>query len=127
MVRGLANFFVKIMDRYLPDPFLFAVILTIIMYFAALFLTPAGAFQLVDYWANGLWGILAFTMQICVVLVTGAALVQTSAVTKGLNKLCSVIKTPKAAYAFTVLISMLASLLSWGVGLIVGAFVARQM
>lgn len=127
MVRGMANFFVRIMERYLPDPFLFAVILTFVVYFAGLFLTPSTPFQLVDYWAGGLWGILAFTMQICIVLVTGAALVQTPAVTKGLNKLCSVIKTPKAAYAFTVFISSLASLLSWGVGLIVGAFIARQM
>lgn len=127
MVRVMANFFVRIMERYLPDPFLFAVILTFVVYFAALFLTPTTALELVDLWAKGLWGILAFTMQICLVLVTGAALVQTNAVTKALNKLCSVIQTPKAAYAFTVLISSLASLLSWGVGLIVGAFIARQM
>lgn len=127
MVRSMANFFVRIMERYLPDPFLFAVILTFVVFLAALFLTPSTSFDLIDFWAGGLWGILAFTMQICLVLVTGAALVRTPAVTKGLNRLCAVINTPKAAYAFTVFISALASLLSWGVGLIVGAFIARQM
>ncbi|WP_241236309.1 short-chain fatty acid transporter [Brevibacillus marinus] len=127
MIRGMAQFFVKIMERYLPDPFLFAVILTFVVFLAGLLLTPSTPFQLIDYWAGGLWGILAFTMQICLVLVTGAALVQTPLVTKGLNRLCSVVKTPKAAYAFTVFVSAVASLISWGVGLIVGAFIARQM
>ncbi|HZG17348.1 MAG TPA: TIGR00366 family protein [Candidatus Bathyarchaeia archaeon] len=127
MIRSTANFFVRVMERYLPDPFLFAVILTFVVYAAALIMTPNSALDLIDYWSGGLWGILAFTMQICLVLVTGAALVKTPAVTNGLNRLCSVVNTPRAAYAFTVLISALANLLSWGVGLVVGAVIAQQM
>jgi short-chain fatty acids transporter len=127
MIRIMANFFVRIMERYLPDPFLLALLLTFVVYLAALFMTPSTPLQLIDYWSNGLWGLLAFTMQMSIVLVTGTALVRTAAVTKGLNRLCSVVKTPKAAYAFTVFISAVACLLSWAVGLIVGAFIAREM
>ncbi|UFJ39475.1 TIGR00366 family protein [Brevibacillus humidisoli] len=127
MVRGFSHFFVRVMERYLPDPFLFATILTFVVFGTAWILTPSSPLQLVDYWAEGLWSLLVFTMQISIALVTGTALVRTKAVTKGLNFLSSLAKTPKAAYGLTALIAGVASLVSWAIGLVVGAFVARQM
>lgn len=127
MVRSMANFFVRLMERYLPDAFLFATLLTFVVFIGAWVLTPTSPAKLIDYWANGLWSLLVFTMQISISLVTGTALVKTRAVTKLLNSLASLARTPKAAYALTAFIAGVASLVSWAIGLVVGAFVARQM
>ena len=39
MLKKFTNFCVKLVDKYLPDPFLFAIILTFVVYVAAIVFT----------------------------------------------------------------------------------------
>ena len=70
-MKTLVRFFVRVMQRYLPDAYLFAVVLTLVAFLAAWGLTDSGFMKVVTSWGNGLWGILAFAMQMTLIVVTG--------------------------------------------------------
>jgi short-chain fatty acids transporter len=70
-MRALTRFFVAIMQKYLPDAFLFAVILTFIAFGAAWVFTDKGFIDIVNAWGNELWGLLAFAIQVILIVVTG--------------------------------------------------------
>lgn len=74
MLNRVANFFVRLCERWMPDPFVFCVLLTAICYGLAWWKTPASAVALVGHWYKGLWEILPFAMQMVLVLLTGYTL-----------------------------------------------------
>ena len=57
-----------IMERYLPDPYIFVAILTLIVFLLGLGLTDSGPLDMVVHWGDGFWGLLSFTMQMVIVL-----------------------------------------------------------
>ena len=75
-MKVLSNFFTKIVNRWLPDAFLFAIILTLVVFVAALLVTDNTPIDMLVYWGSdtGFWGLLSFTMQMCLVVVLGTAL-----------------------------------------------------
>ena len=61
MLKKFTNFCVKLVDRYLPDPFLFAIVLTLVVYVAAVIFTQQTPIQVLEYWGDfseGFWGLL---------------------------------------------------------------------
>ena len=80
MFKKFTNGCVRVMNRWLPDPFLFAIILTIVVFIAAMIGTQQSPIQLIWTWggmggtATGMWNLLAFSMQMALVLVLGSAL-----------------------------------------------------
>ena len=78
MIKRFSNGCVKIMNRWLPDPFLFAIILTIVVFIAAMVGTQQNPVELVWAWGgkgasgDGFWGLLSFSMQMALVLVLGS-------------------------------------------------------
>ena len=71
MFKRFTNACVRVVNRWLPDAFLFAVILTFVVYVAAMFATGMGPIKVLAAWGNsdGFWGLLAFSMQMALVLV----------------------------------------------------------
>ena len=67
-------------EKYTPDPLVFAVFLTVIMLVLVLVFTDAGPGGAVSAWGNGLHGLLAFTMQMCLMVVTAHVLAHTGPV-----------------------------------------------
>jgi len=116
-------------ERWVPSPFLFAVILTLIAYVAAIAFTPDGPYQNIQNWYDGFWSLLTFAMQMVLILVTGYAVADSDLVSSYLNKLASVPDTNTQAAALVAAVSLLFGYFHWGIGLIVGAifaiFVAR--
>ena len=127
MLKKIARFFVGVTEKYMPDPYLFAVILTAIVFIASLVFTDATPFNLISIWGNGLWGLLAFTMQMCTIIVFGTAFAKTPAIEKVLDWFCNKAKKPTHAYFMASFVAGLFSLLCWSTGLIVGAFMAREL
>src|SRR5689334_10591180 len=111
----------------MPDPFLFAVLLTILTYALALVAGPKGPLALVGAWYGGIWKILEFAIQMTLVLVAGYTLAQAPLVRKGLAKIAGTARTPARAIAITVLVAMAAAFLNWGFGLVCAALLAREM
>ena len=126
-MRTLARPFIVFVERFYPDPFVFAIALTFVVYVMALVLTDASAVDALAAWGAGLAGLLEFIAQIAIVLITAHALAHTDPAQRLLKRLGSVPTTPAMAYALVAAIAGIASLFSWGFGLVAGAIVARQV
>ncbi len=125
--RKITEFFVTIVQRYLPDPFLFAVLLTFITFFLGIVITNQSPIQMLDHWGSGLWSLLTFAMQMSLILITGHTLALTAPVKRLLQSMARIPKTPGAAIMTVTLVSACASYLNWGFGLVVGALYAREL
>jgi short-chain fatty acids transporter len=112
-----------------PDPFVLAVLLTVLTFVLALTLTDTKATGLVDSWAGseGLWKFLGFSMQMCLILVTGHALASSPPVARLLAKLASLPKSAPQASALVALVAASLGVLNWGLGLVGGALIARDV
>ena len=127
MIRRIADLFSKIVRRWLPDAFLFAVILTFAVFVLGMIFEAQTPVEMIKYWGDGFWKLLAFAMQMVLVLVTGHTLAKTKIVESGLKYVAGLAKGPGQAIVITTFVALLACWINWGFGLIVGALLAREM
>jgi short-chain fatty acids transporter len=118
---------VKLVERFLPDPFIFAVILTFIVVVAAMLFTGQTPIGVVESWYGGFWNLLAFSMQMVLVLVTGTILATAPAFKKLLGKLASIPKTKIQAVLIVNFVALIACFINWGFGLVIGAVFAKEV
>ncbi|OXS60740.1 short-chain fatty acids transporter [Bacillus sp. V-88] len=126
-MKGLISLSNKIMQRYLPDPFLFVVILTLAVFGLGLIFTESSSLEMVQYWGDGFWSLLAFSMQMVLVLVTGYVLASSPLFKRFLGFLASFAKSPGSAIVIVTVVSMIASWINWGFGLVIGALFAKEL
>jgi short-chain fatty acids transporter len=126
--------------RWMPDPFVLAILLTALTALLALFFGfstgpddprpsfPERAVRLLDAWRadDGLWRFLAFGMQMCLILVTGYALAASRPVQRTIAVLADLPRSTAGAAAIVALAASLTAIVNWGMGLIVGALLARE-
>lgn len=113
-----------------PDPFVIAVLLTAVTFLVALARTESSAGELVAVWASpteGVWKFLGFSMQMCMILVTGHALAASKPVATCIEKLAALPRSGRQAAALVALIAAMLGTLNWGLGLIAGALLAREV
>jgi short-chain fatty acids transporter len=127
MLNRLASFFVRVVERWMPDPFLFCVLLTAAAYGLALGLTPAAPGDLVSHWYRGLWEILPFAMQMILILLTGYVLASSGPVRRLLVAVASLPKSQGSAVVLLTVTALLVALVNWGVALVASALLAREM
>ncbi|MFY0665574.1 MAG: short-chain fatty acid transporter [Natronospirillum sp.] len=127
MLNRASQPLVKMVDRYLPDPYIFVLLLTIIVFVAAVLFERQSPLAVVEMWGNGFWGLLTFSMQMLLVLVTGFMLASTPLVKNFLAKLATFAKTAGQAILLVTFVSLLASWINWGFGLVVGALFAKEL
>lgn len=129
MFKRFTNGCVRVVNRWLPDPFLFAVILSIVVYVAAMAATRQGPIQILYAWGNsdGFWKLLSFSMQMALVLVLGSAMASAKVCKRALGSIASLAKGKMSAIIITTLVSTICCWLNWGFGLIVGALLAKEV
>ena len=129
MFKKIVNGCVRVMNRWLPDAFLFAIILTIVVFLGAMAATGMGPVKIVDAWGNrsGFWGLLSFSMQMALVVVFGSACASAKPVKKLLSTIAGICKNNMQAIVVTTMVSTLCCWLNWGFGLIVGALLAKEV
>ena len=118
---------VRVVERFLPDPFIFCAVLTFIVFIGSVALTKASVMDAVRYWGGGFWSLLGFAMQMTLVLVTGHAMASARIVKKMLSGIASGIRGPKQAIVAVSVVSSLACVLNWGFGLVIGAIFAKEI
>ena len=123
----MIKFCVRLVQRWLPEPFIFAIILTLVAAALAMPICHQTPLEVIDHWGGGVWNLLAFAMQMALVLVCGSALASAPVVKKGISLLAAIPKTPVAAIALVTAISAVACWLNWGFGLIVGVIFAKEI
>lgn len=126
MINRILMFFVNLMQRYLPDPFTIAWIITLVVVLMAMGITGTPIMKIVNDWGVGFFGILAFAMQMTLVIVSGYALAAAPFVRGLLRTIASIPKTPGQTVIFIGFVSMILYYLNWGLGLIAGGLLARE-
>ena len=127
MFKKLTSGSVKLVERLLPDAFIFCIILTILVFILAMPLTGQGPMEMIQHWGNGVWGLLAFSMQMALVAVLGNAFATAPAIKRAIIKLAAIPKSPTMAIVMVTAISTVCCWLNWGFGLIVGAILAKEV
>jgi short-chain fatty acids transporter len=121
----------------MPDPFVIAILLTMLTAGLALVQLQSRGDEgvlvsmrtILDGWGgeSGLWRLLGFSMQMVLILVTGHALAATRAVGSLIRGLA---RWPRSTGQAAVMVSVVAcccGIVNWGLGLIVGAMLAREV
>mgnify|MGYP001501021738 FL=1 len=127
MIKQLGDIFSRFSERYMPEPIIFAVLLTIVTFILGLVLTGSGPLTMIEHWYEGFWNLLAFTMQMVLILVTGHALATAPAVKRWIQRLASQPSSSAQAAALTALVACVFSWFNWALGLIVGAIFALEI
>ena len=127
MLNRASKPFVKLVERYLPDPYIFVLLLTLVTFVLAVVIQNQTPLTTIQQWGDGFWGLLTFSMQMLLVLVTGFMLACTPLVKALLERLASLAKSPGSAIVLVTLVSLIASWINWGFGLVVGALFAKAL
>ena len=97
MLKLISKPAVKLVERYLPDPYIFVLLLTLIAAVAAIAVERQTPLAVLRMWGDGFWGLLTFSMQMLLVLVTGFILATSPPVKRLLEWLAGFAKTAGAA------------------------------
>jgi short-chain fatty acids transporter len=113
-------------ERWFPDAYVFAVLGVVVVAacavgFGASPADTAGAF------GEGFWSLIPFTMQMAFVVIGGYVVATAPVVARFIDLLARVPRTGRGAVAYVGLVSMLASLLSWGFSLVFGGLLVRAL
>jgi short-chain fatty acids transporter len=130
-MKRFTNACVRYVERLMPDPFLLAVLLTVVAVLAVFVFVPSTSpGGLLDAWFSGVWGknnIFAFALQMIIILVAGYTLAEAPVVQRGLDRVAALPKSQFQAALVCFFAAAIASLINWGLGLVVGALVARRV
>ena len=126
----------RTIGRWIPDPFVLAIGLTLLT--AILALVVPGTFAdrdpgssrstlLLEAWwgGGGLWKLLAFSMQMALVLVTGYALASSPPIRWCIDRIAGLPGSTSTAAMMVAGVAVLTGLVNWGLALVVGALLAR--
>lgn len=127
MLRRVGMVTARISRQVIPNPFIFAIVLTAVVYLVGLVLTDSGPFQMIQYWYGGFWNLLEFSMQMVVILLFGYVLASSPPVRRGIERAARWPSTRTQAVVLVAAAAAIFGFLSWGLGLIVGAILARQV
>lgn len=144
MIASLGLWISRVFRACAPDPWVTAVALTLLTAILGLcfgdFVPRQGAqplasdfggrcLALLDAWRSddGIWYFLKFSMQMCLILVTGHALAASRPVRRLLESLARMPRSTASAAALVGSVACCAAIINWGLGLIAGAILAREV
>ncbi|MEW6533556.1 MAG: TIGR00366 family protein [Thermodesulfobacteriota bacterium] len=107
-------------ERWIPDALVIVWILSIVTFIMALIWGNTTVSGAVAAWGKGFWALLAFAMQMCLIMMTGYILACSPPVKWLLDKLSSIPNAdrPHQAIIAMCLFSMITAWLHWGLSLI---------
>jgi short-chain fatty acids transporter len=123
----------KIFKAFFPSPFTIAILLTLVVFALAFFVTSPKtdnhAEEILLYWRDGLWNKngFEFTLQMMLMLVLGHAIALSKSVQRFVASTLKYCTNHTSAVLITLVFTLLVSYINWGLGLIFGAILARQI
>jgi short-chain fatty acids transporter len=126
-MQKITGFFTELMRKYLPDPFVFAIGLTLLTMILAVLVQGQGIVALTTSWGKGFWTLLAFTTQMAVILAMGYVLATAPLTERFLDRIVVRVHDPRMAIIVATLVGGIGSYLNWGFGLVIGGIVARKL
>ena len=112
--------------KYMPSAYVFALLLTLICVVLGFVFTDATLIDILQGWYDGFWNLLAFGMQIVLIIITAYCIAESEIVKRGINRLSTYISTPAQVYICIIALGALLSLISFGM-VVVTAILAREL
>ncbi|PWT83218.1 MAG: short-chain fatty acid transporter [Blastocatellia bacterium] len=106
--------------RWVPNAFVIACLLTLVTFGMVLLVAGRSPIAAVGYWTKGFWELLEFTMQMALIVLTGYTVAVSPVAARSLAFIAGLARSNRGAVALMGLVSMTASWLHWGLGLIAG-------
>ncbi|VAV85274.1 Short-chain fatty acids transporter [hydrothermal vent metagenome] len=126
MITKLGEKFTHLFLKYMPNAFVFAILLTIITGIGAFIWLDVTPLKIIQSWYNGFFDLLEFGMQIVLIIITGFSIALSPTIKKGIDKLTVFINSPKLVYFLVVMIGSLLSLISFG-WIVITCVLAREL
>ncbi|OUR93273.1 short-chain fatty acid transporter [Flavobacteriales bacterium 34_180_T64] len=114
MLTKLGERFTHVFLKFMPDAFVFAILLTLITGVGAFIWLGSSPLEIITAWYDGFFMLLSFGMQIVLIIITGFSIALSPIINRWIDTLAHAIKTPKQVYFFVVIIGVLLSLISFG-------------
>ena len=126
--RGVVAGLVYVFEQVMPDPFVLSIGLTLVVILLAFAFAPHATLPVIlASWYGGTFNILGFALQMILILATGYAIAEAPLVQRGLRAMAAGVHTPARAALLVFPIVAVAAWLNWGLGLIVGALLSREI
>src|SRR5688572_31149380 len=113
-------------ERWIPDAYVFAVLAVIIVAVAAVAL-GAPVMQTAKAFGDGFWSLIPFTMQMSFIIIGGYVVASSPPAARLIDKLAAFPTSGRGAVCWVAAISMIFSLLHWGLSMILGSLLARAL
>ena len=113
-------------ERWFPDSWIFAALAVIIVTLATLAIGAPPTAAAVAF-GDGFWSLIPFTMQMAFVVIGGYVVASSPPAVRLIDRLARIPKNGRTAVAWVALISMVASLLNWGLSLVFGGLLVRAL
>jgi short-chain fatty acids transporter len=126
-VQKMGELIADRVEKWMPNPFLFAILLTYIAAIVAFLSEGSGPIEIANAWYGGFWNLLQFSMQMVLILVTANVVAYHPRVRSGILFLVKLPKNGRQAVVMVGIASMVTGWISWGLGLIFGAILVREM
>jgi short-chain fatty acids transporter len=127
MIKRLTTGFDSLMKKYTPDPFIYALALTILVFLLSLLITDKNLLTIAETWGLGFWSLSTFTMQMVMVLFLGYVVALSTPIKSGLSYLSGLPRDLPEAAVYTTILALIGALLNWGFGLIISALFCKQL
>src|SRR5471032_2102639 len=126
--QGIVGGLVYVFEQVMPDPFVLSIGLTVVVILLAFAFAPHASLPVIlTSWYGGTFNILGFALQMILILATGYAIAEAPLVQRGLRAMAAGVHTPARAALLVFPIVAVAAWLNWGLGLIVGALLSREI
>lgn len=127
MVRRMGNYLTKLSLKYIPDPSIFAVILTFIAFLLGMFVARNTAMQMVVNWYQGFWSLLTFSMQMALMVITASAIANAPLAKRWIKGLAAIPKNSAQAVLMVTFVSTASAMIHWGLSLILASLLAKEV
>lgn len=127
MLQGFSNAIIRGFERYMPEPFAFGIIMTLVAMVLTWAVTPSSPGDVLIAWGDGLSSLLSFITQVSLTVLFAYALAHLGPTPAALRRLATIPKSRNAAYAFCAFFTGCVCLIAWPLGTIMGGLMARQV
>lgn len=114
-------------DRYIPDSFVFCIILTLIVFILGVTVTGTNPVDLTNSWYNGLWTMVSFAFQMSFMVVCCGAAAKSQFIERVLTKVASLPSSPTFAMIILLVFGLVSSIINWAFSLILTPILAMQL
>ena len=126
MIEKLSHKFTYLFLKYMPNAFVFALLLTLITGLGALVWLDISPLEIITSWHKGFFDLLSFAMQIVLIIITGYCIALSPIIKQGIDVLAKRISSPSQVYILIVFVGCILSLVSFG-WIVITCVLAREL